>query len=141
MIIQKYKAADTRRHKRMLVSYLVKFQVAGVDEAPYVANVKDLSAGGVRFWSSYYLPEGTLLNLSVLIPPIDLVMEAVGRIARVRQSKDGSYFYFGISFIEIQAHQQIALNEFIENLAKTKKANFLVPDPGVIFRENPLQIV
>ena len=134
-MLQKYKASDARRHKRMMANYLIKFQEAGSAEAPFVANIKDISAGGVRFWTDQFFPEGTLLKISMLIPPIDLVMETIGKVVRVRLSQDGTYFYMGISFIEIRAHEQISLNEFIENLAKSRKSKFLVPVPQNIFRD------
>lgn len=138
-MIQKYKTADSRRHKRMTANYLIKFQEAGSQEDPFLANIKDLSAGGVRFWTEHFFPEGTLLNISMLIPPIDLVMSTLGKVVRVRLAQDGTFFYMGVSFIEIRAHEQIALNEFIENLSQSRKSRFLVSSPRNIFRETQIQ--
>lgn len=139
MPIQKYKTFNARRYKRMFANYLIKYQIPALHEEPRVANIKDISAGGVRFWSADYIPEGALLKVNVLVPPIDLVMGAVGKVVRVRKAGQADFYYIGVNFVEIEAHQQMALNEFIENLSKNKDARPLVPDDRVIVRHADIQ--
>ena len=124
---KQYKAQNSRRFKRMRADYLVKYQVAGTEgRDPIVSNIKDLSAGGVKFWADQFIPEGTLVKVGFLVPPLDLNVEALGRVVRVRQAKESGVFYSAIRFIEIPDAAKNAINEFIEYLATQSDARRLV---------------
>src|SRR5688572_6274222 len=101
MLKKNYKMQNSRHYKRLKADYLIKYQVAGVQQEPFIANIKDISAGGVRFWSDHYLAEGVLLKIAVWVPPIDRTIEGLARIIRVRQAKGRLVYYLGARFLEI----------------------------------------
>ncbi len=132
---QKYKIENMRRFKRLNATYLVKFQVAGAQGEPFVANLKDLSAGGCKFWSDHFIVEGVLLKLSLWIPPVGQTLEALARTVRVRRSASNDLYYVAVRFLEVSKEVQMALNDFIEDLAKTKAGKSLVSDEPIVTRK------
>lgn len=128
--MEKYLTINSRQFKRVQAHSLVKFQ--GVDqygkEEPWISNVKDISAGGLRFWSEHFFPEATLLRLSVWIPALERPLDALARIVRVRPARNGEMYYLSVRFIEVSQDLQKALNDFIERLASDKKTRRYVDD-------------
>ena len=138
MFEQKYRIQNTRRYKRLKSDYLVKYQEPGATEV-FVSNLKDISAGGLKFWTDQIFAEKTLLRLSVWIPPLDRKLETLGRILRVRKTKDAPIYYVSVQFIEISVDDQKILNEFIEHLATVPEAHFLIHDAPVVKRKKAAQ--
>lgn len=125
-----YQFENTRRFKRVQAHSLVKYQAADrwESEDPYIANVKDVSAGGVRFWSPVYLPEGTLLRVSVWMPFLEKPLEALARVVRVRTARTPDSFYLSVRFIEIDQTSQQQINSFIEKLAANSETRKFIDD-------------
>ncbi len=121
-----YNAVNSRRYKRLKADYLIKFQLPGRDGEPMVSNIKDISAGGVKFWTDQVLPEDGLIQLSVLLPPLDRELKALGRIVRVRPAKDLPLEYVAVNFLELNLDAQAALNDFIEYTATLPVAKDLI---------------
>jgi c-di-GMP-binding flagellar brake protein YcgR len=134
MITKSYKMENSRSFKRLKADYLIKYQVAGSGQEPFIANIKDISGGGLKFWSDHYLPEGTLLRVSVWVPPIERTIEGLARIARVRQARGGVVYYMAARFLEIASEDQKALDGFIEKLAKDPEAKDLIENEPVVKR-------
>jgi len=141
MFHKTYASENTRRFKRLRIDYLIKYQVAGSEEGPFVSNAKDISASGLKFWTDRFLPERTLLKVSIMMAPLERTIEVLGRVLRVRRSKDGTVYYLAIGFLEIPKADQTALNEYIERLAKTPAARKLVDHARVVTREAEIQPV
>ena len=128
MFFDRYKVKNMRRYNRFPVDYLVKYGLAdspGIE--PLVSNLKDISAGGLKFWSEHFLPEGSLLRVSVCTPPLNRVIEALARVVRVRRSPQNLY-YIAVSFIEIPAEDQAAINQFVEGFTLSS---------GQVFQRKP----
>ena len=129
-----YKIQNSRTYKRLRTDYLIKYQTAGSSQEPFVANLKDISAGGLRFWSDHYVSEGVLLKVSIWVPVIDQILEGLVRIVRVRQAKGRLLYYLAARFVEIAPGIQAALNRFIENLAENPAAKGLIEDETIVKR-------
>lgn len=134
MFSKKYKAQNSRRFKRMRADYLMKYQISGTAGEPQLSNIKDLSAGGVKFWTDQFIPEGTLTKVSFLVPPLDLNVEALGRTVRVRQAKESGIFYVAVRFIEVPDEAKRAINDFVEYLAEQPGARNLVEHTPLVKR-------
>ena len=128
---------NSRKYKRLRAQFLVKCRLAGGQEDPFVSNLKDLGAGGVRFWSDVHFPEGTILQLSMLVPPLDREIRTLGRVLRTRKARHGNVFYVAVGFVEITPSDQEALNIWIENLSKSSRAERFIDDADTVKRENP----
>lgn len=105
---------DLRRFRRAAIPYLVKFQTAGSKEEPFVSNIKDISAGGLRFWTDSVFTEKTLLKIKICLPPLERVIEILGRIVRVRKAQGAGIYHLAVSFVEMPRDDQDTLNQFIE---------------------------
>ena len=136
----RYIADNTRRFKRAQAHSLVKFQIAekwGSDE-PFISNVKDLSASGLRFWSEVFFPEGTLLRISAWVPSIGKPLDALARVVRARSARSVDTFYLSVRFIEVDENIQSALNDFIEGLAANSKTRRFISGFRSSVRRNQL---
>ncbi len=131
-----YKAQNSRRFKRFRADYLVKFQVSGTEGEPYVSNLKDLSAGGAKFWTEQFLVEGTLVKLNFLVPPLDREVQALARVVRVRQAAEQSIYYAAVRFLEMPEDAKNAINEFVENLSQIPDAKRFVSAAAPVVKRN-----
>ena len=132
---KKYAAKNERRHKRLRADYLIKHREAGVEGEAAVANIKDISAGGVKFWTEKFYPEGTLVKVSIWVPPIERTVDALGRVVRIHQAGDHLFYYASVGFLEVPRRDQEALNAFIEGLSKVKDSRYFIPHDEIVKRE------
>ncbi len=135
MFEKKYRTFNSRQYKRLHADYLVKYQLAGFDAEPYVSNIKDISAGGMRFWTDKIFPEGAFLNISVLFPPSENEIRVLGKILRVRQVRHGNFNYVAISFLEMSREDQQTLNDFIERLSLDPESAMLIDQHDIVERK------
>ena len=133
----KYTAVNSRRFKRVHAHSIVKYHsVEKYNEAePFISNVKDLSAGGMRFWSESFFPEGKLLRISAWIPVLQRPFDALARVVRVRPALHSDIYYLSVRFIEASSELQTALNDFIESLASNPKTRRFIDDEAKVKRE------
>lgn len=118
---------NSRRFKRFRADYLIKFQVPGTSGEPFLSNLKDLSAGGVKFWTEQYIAEGTLVKVSFLVPPLDMKVDTLARVVRVRTAGgQDPVFYVATRFIEISEDAKKAIDEFVDYLLGLPRAGKLV---------------
>ena len=129
------KVHNARRFRRLYADYLIKYQLAGSTSEPVVSNIKDLSAGGVKFWTDQFLAEGALLKVEFLVPPLGFDVQALARVARVRQAKKNSVFYVALRFIEIPEGVKKGIDNFIEHLATLPGTERLVDHTSFIQRQ------
>lgn len=129
----KYKTPNGRRFKRMHLAYLVKYQVNGQGE-PRITNARDISAGGLRFWTSEKLPESAVLHISIFIPPLGRSVKAVARVLRVRRVKRGFTYSVAVSFVDLIHEDREAIEQFAESISKEQDARFVIDQAKVIVR-------
>ena len=137
----KYKVFNSRRHPRLQVSYLLNYTILKTGDGPFVSNIKDLSAGGVRFWTDQPLEEGTLLQLTILIPPLGRMLETLARVQRVRFAPQNGIYYIGAGFVELRSEDREAINQFIEDLLENANRKSGSGVSGVVTRFGPFQPV
>lgn len=131
---KKIKTKNSRRFKRVHLSYLVKYQVNGKGE-PRITNVRDFSAGGLRFWTKERPPENSLLNLRVYLPPLNRFVEAWAKVLRIRRSKGSFVYSVAVSFLDIRQEDRDAINTFAEDLSKEQDARLLIDHADVVVRQ------
>ena len=135
MFEKTYRSMNTRQHKRLLADYLMKFRPAGANDQEFqVSNLKDISAGGVRFWAEFPILEGTLISVEVLIPAIDRIIRVPARVVRSRRSENAPVYYVAARFMEISDQDSQAIDSFIERIASERSVRNLVPDAPVVTR-------
>lgn len=131
---KKRKARDSRRFKRIRAAYLVKYQVQGRQE-PRITNVRDISAGGLRFWSEEPLPESSVLGISIYLPPLERFVDATAQVLRARRAKEGGLVYYvAVRFLDLKAQDREAINQFAEALSKDEGTRFLIDHARIVVR-------
>lgn len=118
---------NSRRYKRFKADYLLKCHSASEPENEYIYNVTDISASGLRFWSDKFFGEGSLIQLSFVMPPLNRSFEILARAVRVKRYQDRDpqsppIYYIAVGFLDISAKDQIQINDFIERIAQDKNA-------------------
>ncbi len=119
---------NARSHKRLRADYLMKFQPLNAEGEPSVSNVKDISAGGLRFWTDRRLPQGVLLAVRICIPPVEKNLEAACQVLRVHRGP-GEIYYIAAKFIEVSKADQMNLDNFIEKISQLPSARRFVDNP------------
>lgn len=132
---KKVRIRDQRRYKRMRADFLVKYQLQGEEETR-VTNIRDISAGGFRFWLDREIPQSSVLNANIYIPPLERFVEALAQTLRVRRTREGLPYYAAVSFLDIKKEDREAIDEFAECLSKDKTASSLIDHADMVVR-NP----
>lgn len=130
---RKARGSDARQYKRVRLTYLVKYQMGGKGD-PHIANIWDLSAGGVRFWTADRIPDSSILNLSVHLPPLGRSVDAVAQVLRVRRARRKLFYYVAVRFLDLSREDRDAINQFAEELSEDKEASFLIDHARVVVR-------
>ena len=130
---KKVKAPNTRRFKRFRADFLVKYEV-GKGAAGRITNARDIGAGGIRFWSEEKLPESSLLNVSIYLPPLKRVVEGVVRVLRARRVKKTVLYSIAVSFLDLKQEDRAAINQFAEGLSSDRKTQFLIDHADIVIR-------
>ena len=124
---------NARCFKRFKADFLVKYFMDKKGEA-YFTNARDISAGGVRFWSDKPVPPSSLLDVSIFLPFLGRAVNALAQVRRVSRMRGGLLFNVAISFMELNEKDREAINQFAENLSQDKKAQFLIDHADIVMR-------
>jgi c-di-GMP-binding flagellar brake protein YcgR len=133
---RKVKLQNSRRFKRIHAAYLVKYQVNGKGK-PCIANVLDISAGGIRFWTVDPVPEKAVLHISILLPGLDHAIKALGKVIRIRKAKKGflSYSSVAVSFLDLKQEDRQAISDFAEIVSRDNNTQFMIDHADVVVRK------
>lgn len=112
MFRKKNKNPNRRRYLRIPAYFLIKYRPEKENAQYSIANVKDIGRGGIKFWSDQKLPEKSLIQLSLCVPPLGKIFEVSARVLRVQEARTGSY-YTATSFVEFGLKDQELLERFI----------------------------
>ena len=126
---------NARRFKRFRADFLVKYEVSK-GTTGQITNARDIGAGGIRFWSEEKLPESSLLNVSIYLPPLNRVVEGVVRVLRVRRVKKTLLYSIAVSFLDLKQEDREAINQFAETLSSDKKMQFLIDHADIVIRKS-----
>ncbi len=130
----RYKVLNSRRHPRVDVSYLIKYQKVHQFDGIHVSNIKDISAGGVRFWTDESVMEGELLQMKILLPPLGHVLHVLGKVRRVRGVERSGVYYVGVSFYQMRAEDQQQLEAFVNRLLSPARESGHHQEPDIVKR-------
>lgn len=134
---KKYQIENTRQFSRLNAGYLVKYQRVNSPEEPRVSNIRNLSAGGLLFWTDASLEIGTLLRLSFWLPPLDRTVNTLARVLWVYPSKDHRIHAIAVAFVEISLDDQAILNEFVEYFLKSGDSRSFYSAPAAKYAARP----
>lgn len=115
--------ADKRIHRRKKTFNLMKFEdvfrsesvESGREKAHEVANVLNISEGGLRFAHRMKLEPHSVLNIVVNLAEQNEQIAIVGKVMWVRKRKDTSAYHYGVSYVEISPDGQKAVNKLVHS--------------------------
>ena len=127
--------SDKRKHKRLKAAYLVKYETGYAGEAPRITNIRDISAGGMRFLTKDILSESAVIKLKVMAPPAGRVFDASARILRVRRANRNFVYSVAVNFVNISAKDREDLEIFIEDMARHEDTRICIDQAQVVLKQ------
>lgn len=122
-----YKNQKRRKYKRIEKPYMTRFQVKQykgleISSAEWdMVALKDLSAGGVFFYSSKNLGIDSLLDLKIDVSADSPPIKCVGIVLRVKKQQDTSIFGIAAAFMEIGAQDKEMINKTAAEISRQEK--------------------
>lgn len=125
LIERRTKIPNSRRFKRVRAACLLKYKVQGQGKFR-VVNAKDISAGGLSFWTDERIPESSILDLEIFISPDQPPVTSVGRVVQVRKDRTGSVYQVAVSFLDVKREEREGLARLADQLLEDKDTQSLV---------------
>ncbi len=126
---------DKRRYKRLKTAYLVQYETGRAGEASRITNVRDISAGGMRFLTRDILSESSVMKIKVMAPPEGRTFDAQARILRVRRANRHFVYSVAVNFVNISAKDSAALEGFIDDVARHEDTRICIDEAQVVLRQ------
>ncbi|MDD5217324.1 MAG: PilZ domain-containing protein [Candidatus Omnitrophica bacterium] len=123
---KKARTDHARQYKRLYTDYLVRYETDASGEPPHITNIKNLSAGGLKFLTKEPLQENATIKVVLLIPSLERPFRAQGRIVRVRCLKKRMIYSVAITFTDISPTDRDVINRYIEELAEDPMAKLFI---------------
>ena len=89
--------------------------------------LRDLSAGGVFFYSSQNLGIDSLLNLKIDVSTDSSPIECVGIVLRVKKQQYTSIFGIAAAFMEIGAQDKEMINKTAAEISRNERRTPIAP--------------
>ncbi len=128
------KSLNARKHKRLKAAFLVRYETGRLGESPRITNVRDLSAGGLRFFAKDLLEESAVIKLQILVPPLERALPAQARILRVRRANKNFVYSVAVQFVDMSAHDREDLERFIEGLDANPDTRICIDQAQIVLR-------
>ena len=126
---------DKRRHKRLKLAYLVKYETGRAGEPSRITNIRDISAGGMRFVTKDILPETAVIKVKVMAPPDGRVFDAEAKILRVRRANRNFVYSVAVNFVNINPKDSGALERFIEDVAAHEDTRICIDQANIMLKK------
>lgn len=132
----KRSGAEARLHQRLDVNYLLKYEAGASAKEPAITNIKNISAGGMKFLSREVIPETATINVNVLIPPLERSFQAQATVLRVRRLKKRLIYSVAVRFTDISQKDQKTLDEYVKALSDSGNIEFLIDHANVVVQKS-----
>lgn len=117
------KDKENRQNVRSRVLSLVEYTVLP-GNSPLVANIQNISCGGIAFLVDQEIKPGTALKLRFVIPNKKSSVEAQGEIVRCPQDKrNRSIFQAAVRFTDVSEETKAVILELEMILAARRKSS------------------
>ena len=114
---------ERRRFLRIDANFVVSYYV-------YPDHVKrtdmtltrNVSLGGICFTSDKHFPPGTILHITLRLPKVEKLIEALGEVVYVKQEKNKKFLFdIGLKFIRAEEDDLYIIEKVIKNCASSGK--------------------
>jgi len=87
-----------------------------------VENIRNISRGGLAFFTEQEIEEGAVLRLYFLPPNCEKPVTARGKVVRCPQViKNGKIFELGVQFLDVSEDAKLAIQELEDFFLKKQK--------------------
>lgn len=101
---------EKRQTPRFRILSIVKYTLEDSEGPLQVANIRDLSKGGLTFIAEHEIPEGEVLRFCFLPPQHKAPVNVKGRIVRCRAiRKKPKGFEIGVKFLDVPEEARLAI--------------------------------
>ncbi|MCM8781532.1 MAG: PilZ domain-containing protein [Candidatus Omnitrophica bacterium] len=116
---KKIKSQDTRTSRRMRTFCLIRYNVVSdAAHRKYLANPRDISAGGVSFISKTSFPKGSILEMDIYFPPLKDFFTVMAKVEGSLKTKSEAQYLIRANFKAIDPEDKKKINLYIEQAAK-----------------------
>lgn len=122
---------NRRKFQRLDADFLLKYEVGGKG-SPQITNIKNLSAGGLKFLSKEALPELANVKVELLIPPLEKAFQAMAKILRVRRLRKRLIYSIAVHFENLSAKEQEVLDQFVETVSTDDAVDFSIKKAQIV---------
>ena len=102
--------AERRNYQRLKSQNPLRYQLRGTSEFNNTVT-DDISAGGVSFVNSCFIPKSTLVSLEISV--FSHVLNPVGKVAWSQPLPHSNRYRVGIEFLELSQCERGYLGEYI----------------------------
>ncbi len=118
----KLEAKERRRSMRLAVHHLLKYRI--VEKPPPekpLSFVRNISAGGLLFYTHEYIPLGSLVELQISFPPLDESICVLARVVWIKFLPRIGGFNIGVEFFNIEDKIKEFINSKVLRVYEKKK--------------------
>ena len=108
------KRRDPRREEELPVEIEILFDETNPGPSSvFYAQIRDISAGGVKIWTSVYIPLDTQIKLKITLSKLGEVIGPIGKVVWGNKIDDNDLYEMGIEFDNTQPDILCTLLEYI----------------------------
>lgn len=112
--------SEQRVFTRLKTHHLIKYRVISSKEKT-LSFVRNISAGGVLFYSEEELPLESTLEMKISIPPRVEPVNVIARIVRSNPLKKIGGYEYGVEFVHIDEEDREVINKRVLGINKRDK--------------------
>lgn len=111
---------EKRVFTRLKTHHLIKYRVLSSREKT-LSFVRNISAGGVLFYSEEELPLDSTLEMKINIPPNTEPVNVIAKVVRSHPLKKVGGYEVGVEFVHIEEEDRELINKRILGIYKHSK--------------------
>lgn len=113
---------ERRGLPRLKLSIPIQFRNILKPQEPFSGSLsKDISAGGVRFSGSTFLPKGARLVLLISLPPLLKPIRTLAQVVWVSEQRFSETYECGLQFIEVTPEDRDTIATYVERGVVTRR--------------------
>jgi hypothetical protein len=126
-----YNSQERRKYKRIEKPYMARLRIKqyeGLERSSAewdIVALKDLSAGGVLFYSSKNLGLGSLLDLKIDVSTAMPTVKCGGKVTRIEYTQPHSILRIATEFTGIDEHEKKIINTTVEKVVEQQNQTSL----------------
>jgi len=124
---------DKRIFLRLLTPSLMNYRKVSVPsdlEGLRLANVKDVSEGGLMFVAYEAIPVSATIKVSFKLPGRDAPIECFAKVSRTTKvSEKDEIYHVGVNFLDINSADRADVAEFVSKMSQSSMRKEIIVKP------------